>query len=182
MRLRTTWQVYAVTLGVAGVGLSLLVHLVAMLVFVTAVMAFVGGLVCWTVADGLGRDGSHALREGVVWGTVLGAAGHGWLTTLGWGGVLVVSTAVLTHPDLVGALAHVRRRRTPPSVLVGLSDDDLRRRWQETTPRLQPSGSVRTWEDVMLIVEQRARILDEVEARDPAGFEEWIRVEAGWRA
>ena len=182
MRLRASWQVYAVTLGVAGVGLSLLLHLVAMLVFVTAVMGFVGGLVCWTVADGLGRDSAAAIRRGALWGVVLGAASQGWLSTLGWGGVLVVSTAVLTQPDLVGALARAWHRHTTPSGVVGMSDADLRRRWHESTPRLRPAGSVRTWDDVMQIVEQRARILDEVEARDPAGFEEWITAEAGWNA
>jgi hypothetical protein len=77
-------------------------------------------------------------------------------------------------------LARARHRPEAVRRLEALSDADLRRRWHESTPRLRPAGAVRSMEDVLAIVEQRACILDEVEARDPGGFEQWIYAEAGW--
>jgi hypothetical protein len=180
--MRTTWRVWAVFLAVTSVLFSVLLHDVGTLLFVTAVVSFLVGLVAWTVADGLGRSATGPCVRGALWGGVLGAASAGWGSLLGWSGGLVVMTAVLTYPDLVEVAVRAWHRRRPATsdVLHGVSDAELCRRWQETTPRLRRSGSRSSLADVVVVVEERARILDEVEARDPAGFDAWISSQAGW--
>ena len=184
MGMRRVWQGWSVTLAVSAVLLSVLLHVVPVLLFVTAVMVFLGGLIAWTVADGLGRDGRHALEQGLLWGGVGGAAAAGWISALHWWGFVLTMTAVLTQPDLVRAVRGlVHRRLAPPVPLDRLPDADLRRRWQESTARLRRTGAVSSPADVaqmVALLEERAEILDEVESRDPGGFDRWITDEAGW--
>ncbi|GAA1929614.1 hypothetical protein [Nocardioides marmoribigeumensis] len=184
MGMRRWWQGWSVALAVSAVLVSILLHLVPVLLFVTAVMVFLGGLIAWTVADGLGRNARHACEQGLLWGGVGGAAAAGWVPLLHWWGVLLVLTAVLTQPDLVsGVRGMARRRLAPPVPPERMPDAELRHRWQETTSRVRRTTTVSSPVDVARMVElleERARILDEVESRDPAGFDRWINDEAGW--
>jgi len=88
--------------------------------------------------------------------------------------LLVVVGLVLLAPELVLVLARqVRKRReAAPVEHPTLGEDDLARRWRSTTIAVQSTW--RTPAEVLIVVQERQRLLDEIDRRDPEGFSRWL--------
>ncbi len=85
--------------------------------------------------------------------------------------LLVVPLLGVLSPEALGWVRRTAAVRQPP-------ERDLDRRWRWTTQQLaarraDPGA-------VLALVEERARLLDELERRDPEGFDEML-VRSGWR-
>ncbi len=186
MRSRTTWQLCVLVLTLLSVLTCVATQEVGRLLLVTVGVAVIAGIAAWTVADAMEVGPVGPGGRGLLWGAVAGAALAGWVPMLGgWGWVLVLAGAA-THPALVAAGTRTamrsRRRRTGAprgARLDTLSDGDLRDRWEMTGRRMRhPSCSSPI--ALAALVEERARILDEVESRDPGGFDRWISATGSW--
>jgi len=90
-----------------------------------------------------------------------------------WSLLVVVGLGVLT-PELVLVIARQirKRREATPVEHPALGDDELARRWRSTTVAVQSSW--RTPAEVLLVVQERQRLLDEIDRRDPEGFSRWL--------
>jgi hypothetical protein len=115
------------------------------------------------------------------WGAFAMVAVLGLPPTLGPVGLLALALLAVSSPS---AVLHVRRelrrrggRRMPDVDLV--SDRELARRWEVTAQML--TDPRRTAAERVAIVEDRGRLLDELERRDRYGFEMWLTRE-GWLA
>jgi len=113
----------------------------------------------------------------VTWATravVLALLLTGLPPVMGAWSLLVVVGLGLLSPELVRVLARrVRERREPPPVEhPALGDDELARRWRSTTLAVQSTW--RTPAELLLVVQERQRLLDEIDRRDPEGFSRWL--------
>jgi hypothetical protein len=79
--------------------------------------------------------------------------------------------AVGSSPRVVGALAGVVRRRRPVTDLTLLADDRLCAAWSESYVALSRTTHPA---ERLAIVNTRQAYLDELEARDAAGFRSWL--------
>lgn len=148
------------------------------------------------------------VAAGVSTGVVVGAIGASWeddpgrrwataRTWAGWGVVVTIMLIglppaigpwSLLFPLALGALAPgvilaVRRKASgrhhwSSSPASDLSDDQLARRWKYTSIAVRSTW--RTTAELLLLVQERQRLLDELERRDPDGFALWL-VSIGWR-
>jgi hypothetical protein len=141
---------------------------------VACMLASCGGILAFTVCED--RPDRWRWTAWASWWT--GAAAVAWgslVTTQGGAGSLIVLPFVVTCPVL---LAHVRRlllgwslRRAsgPPETL---GRRELLRRWEWTTCEVLRDAT--PVERRLALVEQRRALLDELERRDPAHFDEWV--------
>ncbi|HEU5036612.1 MAG TPA: hypothetical protein VFT70_06400 [Nocardioides sp.] len=87
-------------------------------------------------------------------------------------------------PPLVELLARELRQRRPatsPDTVQRLGTGDLERRWVRTSRQLRELRERRGEVDAVLsLVQERERLLDEIERRDPEAFDA-VLVRAGWR-
>lgn len=170
--------------------------------FVWGVLAtvVVGPAVVWAVAAGAGVEmavlgaglalvaGAFAgvlleghparwqwVRRTVLW-TALGAPSADALgTTWGVAGAVMAMVLALTAPTVLvparaGYVVWVSRRTIGPPE--SLSERDLRRRWDATTGEVRHTAT--SAERRLVLVEERRRLLDELEHRDPAHFGSWV--------
>lgn len=122
-------------------------------------------------------------RRGAVW-TGLGAVATDALVAT-WGGVgaVVGAMLVLTSPTLVTWARATflswssERAGGPPEAL---TSRDLLRRWSWTTAEVLRTGTPVARR--LLLVEERRRLLDEIERRDPSGFDAWVATAVPARA
>ena len=92
-----------------------------------------------------------------------------------WSGLAVGTALVLTCPAVVGAartrwLSWMLRRSAGRPESMGRRE--LLRRWEWTTTLVEREGTPVA--DVVALVEERRRLLDELERLDPAAFEAWL--------
>jgi hypothetical protein len=138
------------------------------------VMAMFGGLLGWVFTDDR-PDRWTWVRRGAVWGGLGAMAADALVAAWGGIGFLVGALLLLTSPALTqwvrGRLLarSLGRSGGPPEAL---TRRDLVRRWQWTTAEVLREGV--TVERRMALVEERRRLLDELEHRDPAGFADWV--------
>ena len=90
-------------------------------------------------------------------------------------------------PPLVAIMAQELRQRRPadppetPETIQRLDVLDLERRWVRTSRDLREMRERRDDPGAVLaLIQERERLLDEIERRDPAGFDA-VLVRAGWR-
>jgi hypothetical protein len=101
--------------------------------------------------------------------------------TLGpWGLVVGAGLAASSPWTILCVRRELRRRgsRRLPDVDL-ISDHELARRWELTGQALRDPR--RTAAERVAVVEDRVRLLDELERRDPRAFESWLTRE-GWLA
>lgn len=171
---RFVWGVVAT--GVLGPAVVLAVGTgagVEMVVLGAGLAVFVG-MFAWVVAEGQ-PERWQWVRRSVLWAAI-GATGAAALSTA-WGTtgavltVLLVSTApaVLVPARALYVASTSRRSTGPPE---SLSQRDLRRRWDATTGEVRHSAT--TVSRRAALVEERRRVLDELERRDPVHFDAWV--------
>lgn len=71
------------------------------------------------------------------------------------------------EPDRVSLIRQLRAEESPDA----MSDDELCRAWQASFTLLQRAGSPA---DLSLVAARRAGYLDEIQRRDPDGFQRWM--------
>ena len=123
------------------------------------------------------RVGRAWARRGSVTAVVLIGLPH----LIGaWSLLVLVALGTLSPTVVLAGARHVRGRREAAAggVAGGLSDDELARRWRSSSIAVRSSW--RTPPEVLALVLERQRLLDELELRDPEGFTRWL-VAAGWR-
>ena len=177
---RTVWQAtvmvlttVALTAGAADLGWPSMLGAVGAI----TVLGAASGLAWVEDADRRWRlVGRLALWFGV--GAVLFL---GLPAVLGVWTLLVVAGLAGLCPQLLGWVAAQRRPSRPARTSEQTrqqSSRDLERRWLRTTQELRlrrPEPA-----DVLALVQERERLLDEIERRDPAGFDALL-VRTGWR-
>ncbi|GAA1148350.1 hypothetical protein GCM10009606_28820 [Nocardioides aquiterrae] len=97
-----------------------------------------------------------------------------------WALFLLIAIGVTCPPLLDLAVRELRQRRPVASTgtVHRLEAGDLERRWVRTSRELRDRrGDVQA---VLALVQERERLLDEIERRDPAAFDA-VLVRAGWR-
>lgn len=170
--------------------------------FVWGVLAtvVVGPAVVWAVAAGAGVEmavlgaglalvaGAFAgvllddhparwqwVRRIVLWCAVGAPSADALGTTWGVTGAVLATVLALTAPTVLvparaGYVVWAARRTTGPPE--SLSERDLRRRWDATTDEVRRTSTSAARR--MVLVEERHRLLDEMEHRDPAQFGSWV--------
>ena len=177
---RTVWQatvmvltIVALTAGAADLGWP-------------SMLAAVGAITVLGAASGLAwvEDTDHRWRlvgRLALWFGVGAVLFLGLPAVMGVWTLLVVAGLGGLCPQLLGWVAGQRRPSRPARTSEQtrqLSSRDLERRWLRTTQELRlrkPEPA-----DVLALVQERERLLDEIERRDPAGFDALL-VRAGWR-
>jgi hypothetical protein len=92
-----------------------------------------------------------------------------------WALLVLVAVGAGTPVLVEAALTSVRSSRPvrPVDHAECLSDRDLVRRWRTSQDEIRRRGCPPA--TVLHLVQERAQLLDEMQRRDPAGFEVWIR-------
>lgn len=115
------------------------------------------------------------VRRSLLWWGVGAAAADALVTTWGNTGTMVGLVLLAVSPPAISlcrtgfVLWSSRRTSGPPDAL---STRDLHRRWDSTTAEVvRPTTSVSRR---LALVEERRRLLDELELRDPSHFVDWL--------
>ena len=167
------------TAVVVSTGLSLVAGVLTIaptLAVMVAVLASTAATFGWCWGEDPVARRRFAARA-ALWAGCSGAILTGLPLVIGMWSLLVLVVLGLTAPVVVtGAWRAVTagrpERRRPP--VEHLSDRDLERRWRSTTRRVRSRGLPTA--EVTRLVEERARLLDELERRDPDRFATWLLV------
>ena len=138
-------------------------------------------------AFGLGweEDPDRTWPSGRAWavrGLVVAVLLTGLPPALGQWSLLVILVLGVTHPTLVRALGRRLwpwRARSPGSAggeLADLSTEQLEHRWRYTSMAMRTSWRP---DETLALVEDRQRLLDEIERRDPENFSAWLSGRGG---
>lgn len=115
------------------------------------------------------------VRRSLLWGALGTASFYGLAGAWSAGGVAVGSALLVTYPGLGRGARHrwfAWTMRNTPGVPESMGRRDLLRRWELTTLLLrQRSGSP---SGVLALVDERRRLLDELERRDASAFVAWL--------
>jgi hypothetical protein len=115
------------------------------------------------------------MRRLVLWAGLGAPLADGLTTAIGPMGLLVMLVLVASSPALVGLVRRrfaVRLARGPVTPLGAQSERELLKRWEGTSTALQ-RGRMGVAARLAL-VDERSRLLDELELRDPERFGEWM--------
>ena len=171
---RAGWTLAVVTVGGLAAAVEWLVLTTWLLLLEAATVATVGAAFGATWEEDPDRrwaTGWRWARRGLVLSVLL----TGLPPVMGAWALLVIVSVSVTHPALVQALVRRLNRRRRTCVgdrLEELSDEQLSRQWRAST--LAVRSSWRTPGEVLELVQERVRLLDELERRDPEGFSQWL--------
>jgi hypothetical protein len=136
--------------------------------------ALFSGFLAFAITEEL-ADRWTWVRRATVWTGVGAVAIDAFSATWGRQGAGLCLTLLLVSPVLVEPCRaqfvawSSRRRGGPPE---SLTTRDLRRRWEWTTAEvLHPGASVARR---LVLVEERRRLLDEIQQRDLEHFDDWL--------
>lgn len=171
---RFVWGVTAALVTAAATVYDVATGGLLRLLVLVPVVGLFGGLLGYSIAEER-PDRWLWTRRAAVW-TALAAAAADTLTATGGGlGLLVGMVLVLVSPTAIGlgwswAFAwYSRRSGGPPEAMVRR---DLLRRWESTTAEVRrPTTSLARR---LVLVEERRQLLDELQRRDPAYFDDWV--------
>ncbi|WP_345527701.1 hypothetical protein [Nocardioides endophyticus] len=157
----------AVVAAVPSVGVGpLLAETVAL-----AILGLTFG-VAWSVD---GQRWWRPARQGATWFALGGILVIGLPEAIGAWSIPVLVLIGSSAPVVVEQANRYWRARRPVKATdhpEKLSDRDLMRRWRSSYDEMRRQGCPAT--DVLRLVQERSLLLDEVERRDPAGFEQWL--------
>ena len=138
------------------------------------VLAAFGGMLAFALAEGR-RDRWSWVRRSAAGSALVGVSTDALGTTWASSGVALGTVLLLSSPAVLAQARSVvvwwssRRRSGPPE---SLTLWDLHRRWESTTAEiLHPNTSVARR---LVLVEERRRLLDELQRCDPAHFDAWL--------
>lgn len=145
----------------------------------SGLIGLLGGLFHYTWVDDVRLPSSDVARSAVLTGLVALVV-VGLPSIVGAWTLVVVAALVLSSPELIGLLGQrIRRKRPLPSTrrLRHYADAELGYRWCASGAQLRHPGT--TPERRLALVEERSRLLDELERRDPHKFQDRL-AQAGW--
>jgi hypothetical protein len=171
---RFLWAVSAAVIGVSAAVYDVAVGGLPRMTALWLTMSVVGGAFAFVFGEER-RDRWLWTRRAMLW-SGLGAVALDCLVTTWKGiGVGIGVVLVLTSPVFIDVSRRLfvswssRRTSGPPETL---STRDLHRRWEWTTAEvLHPSTSLARR---LVLAEERRHLLDELQCRDPAGFDAWL--------
>lgn len=171
---RFTWIVLAATVtGFAFVYDVVSGGLLRLAVFAPGLALFGALLVFAFVEDR--ADRWTWVRRTFLWTCLAAAAADAFAALWGEVGLLaavlvaVTSPAALEQARRLRLLASTRRTSGPPE---SLSTRDLQRRWDWTTDEVLRASTPVSRR--LVLVEERRRMLDELQDRDPSHFDAWL--------
>lgn len=165
--------VSALCVGGATLGWLALLGTSALLAVLGAVVGF-----GWTE----GRFDWRTIRTSAGWFGLMGILAMGLPTLLGGWTLLALLGLAATSPQVLEAVSRAHQRRRP--ALTGehaerMTERELERRWHRTSAELHRRSLPAA--EALRIVQERQLLLDEMERRDPEGFERQL-VRAGWHS
>lgn len=167
-------------LAVTALALVALAGALATVGIVVVVVMAVFMSVCGAVFGQIWFDEPSARRRATgrfaVWWGVGGVLITGLPGLVGPWTLPVLVAVGLSSPALLGPGLRLVCARRPARRPERLSDRALARRWMRTTDEVRSSST--SPEHVLELVEERERLLDEAERRDPTGFAERIAMMA----
>jgi hypothetical protein len=171
---RFVWAVSAAVIVISAAAYDVLSGGLLRMVALWLTMSAFGGLFGFVLAEDP-VDRRLWTRRAIVWSGLGAVAAYSLMTTWGGVGAAVGGALVLTSPVVLGAARGFfvswssRRTSGPPEAL---ATRDLHRRWECTTAEvLHPHTSLPR---KVMLAEERRHLLDELQRRDPAGFDAWI--------
>ncbi|MBZ5736965.1 hypothetical protein [Nocardioides mangrovi] len=177
---RATWGTITVAAAVLSAGAGIIEVGPSSVIAAGLLVAMMGATLglAWTETD-------HRWRLVAQWGLWAGVGGVllvGLPLVLGpWSLPALVALAGGCPPVVERSLVLYRDRHPvggPAQHLERVDDRALERRWHQTSQQLQHPSTTPT--ETLRLVQERARLLDEIERRDPAEFAAAL-VRAGWR-
>lgn len=171
---RACWTLAVVTVGGLAAAVAWLVEAPWLLLLEAGTVATVGATFGATWEEDPARRWATSWR----WarrGLVLAVLLTGLPPFMGAWALLVIVAVSVTHPEVVQALLRRLSRARGAGVgvrLEELSHEQLSRQWRAST--LAVRSSWRTPGEVLELVQERVRLLDELERRDPEGFSQWL--------
>lgn len=171
---RFVWGVTAVVVTAAATVFDVATGGLLRLLVMAPIVAVFGALLGFSIAEER-PDRWAWTRRAAVW-TASAAVAADALTAAGGAlGLLVGAVLVLVSPPVIGLgwrwvfAWSSRRAGGPPEVMVRR---DLLRRWEWTTAEVRrPSTPLARR---LVLVEERRQLLDELQRRDPASFDDWL--------
>lgn len=177
---RSTWAALVVLLGSGSFVLAGAVVGWPVTIATPLGSAALGAMIAFSFVEDAGARG-RAMTRWALWFGVATILVIGLPLVLQAWSALVLVLLAGGAPDLVEFLGRTYRRSRPGLAAQHpeqLSTDELARRWRQTSAELLDRGT--STAHSLELVEERARMLDEIERRDPQSFERWL-VHSGWR-
>ena len=137
-------------------------------------MALFGGMLVLAFVEDR-SDRWTWVRRAAVWSGAAAVAADAFVAMWGDVGLIVGLGFVVTSPTLLLLARHLlllrtsRRASGPPE---SMSTRDLLRRWEWTTAEVLRTTTPASRR--LVLVEERRRLLDELQARDPSHFDDWL--------
>jgi hypothetical protein len=171
---RVAWGVTAAAVTSVAVLYDVATGGLLRLVVMALLVAAFGTLLGLLVAEGR-ADRWWWARRTAAWTATAAVATDAVVATGGALGLLVAAVLVVASPAAIGLASRsvlAWSSRGPSGPVTVAAERDLMRRWDRTTAevRLDSTSADRR----MLLAEERRRLLDEMQRRDPAYFDDWI--------
>lgn len=168
------WAVLVLVVSTTAAMGEVLTGGLARMLAISVAAASLGGIVALVVTEE--RPDTWTLtRRTVLWSGLGALVADGLIVSWHWAGLAVGVLLVIASPPVLrtglerGWTGSTHRTGGPPELL---ATRDLRRRWDWTTAELQRSTTPVARR--MVLVEERAALLDELQRRAPAGFDDWV--------
>lgn len=173
-RYRVLWNAVVVLLVGVGIVAGSVAIGWAPLAGITVCLAVLGAAfgVAWVEPDGDRRvAGSVGARYGAAGAVVV--AGFPAIVD-GWTAVVLVGMTVTAPPIVELVLRSLRGKAVTPAVddPTRLSERDLAERWRSSYDEVHSADA--SAEELLQVVAERGRLLDELERRDPRRFRAWL--------
>ena len=171
---RFVWVVSAATVSVSAIVYDVATGGLVRLVVLGLGLALFGGLLTFAFVEDR-PDRWVWMRRGMLWSGLAAVAAGACVGTWHAIGLAVVAALAGTSPTVLGLarrallLGSSRRTTGPPE---SLSMRDLLRRWEWTTAEVVRASTPVSRR--IVLVEERRKLLDELQGRDPSRFDAWL--------
>ncbi len=173
-RYRAAWNGIVVLLVGVGIAAGSVAIGWGPLIGITVCLAVLGAAfgVAWVEPDG---DRRVASLVGARYGAAGAVIVAGFPAIIdGWTAVVLIVTTLTAPPILEQALRGLRGKGTTGAVddPTRLSERELAERWRSSYDEVHRADA--STEDLLRVMAERGRLLDELERRDPRRFRAWL--------
>ncbi|MDI6911172.1 hypothetical protein [Nocardioides sp.] len=173
-RYRAGWNGVGMVLVTVGIAAGSVAIGWVPLAGITACLAVLGAAfgVAWVEPDG---DRRAAATAGARYGAAAAAILAGFPALIdGWTALVLIVTT-LTAPPILEQLQRSLRGGSAPGAVVDptrLSERDLAERWRSSYDEMHRADA--SPQELLDVIAERGRLLDELERRDPGRFRAWL--------
>ncbi|MBI2242727.1 MAG: hypothetical protein HYU55_01780 [Nocardioides sp.] len=177
-RYRAGWNGVVILLVAVGTAAGSVAIGWAPLVGITACLAVLGAAfgVAWVEPDG---DRRLAATTGARYGAAAATILAGFPALIDGWTALVLITTTLTAPPILEQLRRSLHGKSAPGTVddpTRLSERDLAERWRSSYDEVHRADA--TPRELLDVIAERGRLLDELERRDPRRFRAWLAATA----